>query len=79
MERYFFNTFGYHILNVGQKKDLIPIFEEDISRALGLKNIGSDVPYSNVNGRACGLRNATFFSDKIFDIFYNQQVLDEIY
>jgi hypothetical protein len=79
MERYFFNTFGYHILNVSQKKNLIPIFEEDISRALQLVNIGNTPPYTNVNGRTHNLRNNRFFCDKIFNVFYNQNVLNEIY
>ena len=79
MERYFFNTFGYYVINLHKKKDIIPVFEEDISRSLNITNIGSKTPYNNILERRSNLRNADFFSDKIFCIFYNPYVLDEIY
>ena len=79
MERYFFNTFGYYILDIKPAQNLIPIFEEDVSRALGLVNIGTATPYVNINERKENLRNGKFFNDSIFNIFYNQQVLDTIY
>lgn len=79
MERYFFNTFGYTIINLNQKINLIPIFEQDISRALKIPNIGTNPPCDNIYERKNNLRNSLFFSDYIFNIFYNAQILDEIY
>jgi hypothetical protein len=79
MERYFFNTFGYNVINLHKKTDIIPVFEEDISRSLNIANIGNNIPYDNILQRRSNLRNGTFFSDKIFCIFYNPYVLDEIY
>ena len=79
MEKYFFNTFGYNIINRHNKIDIIPVFEEDVSRALNIVNIGRNTPYDNDSQRKTNLRNATFFSDKIFNIFYNPYVLEEIY
>ena len=80
MERFFFNTFGYNEIKLKTKVNLIPIFEHDISRVLKIKNIDlNNPPHDGVDERYNNLRNSSFISDPIFEIFYNPYVLNEIY
>jgi hypothetical protein len=80
MERYFFNTFGYIEIKLNTKINLIPIFEHDIEKVLGLKHIDTNKPvYDNIDERKHNLRNINFISDNIFNIFYNQYILNQIY
>ena len=80
-ERFFFNTFGYSTIgiNINSRKDLLLDFERDISKGLNKPYIGNKDSHNGVDGRFSNIRYSNFKSDKIYDIFYNPHVLDEIY
>lgn len=77
MEKYFFNTFGYLQLPI-KKNDITIKFEEDISRALSIEYIGEKKVYNNKNQRNSNLRNSNFINDEIYNIFYNNEVLNKL-
>jgi hypothetical protein len=81
-ERFFFNTFGYHMIDTYKafsKKDVILDFESEISRGLKKPSIGMKSPYVGIDQRESGIRYSQFNSDNIYNVFYNPHVLDEIY
>ena len=78
MEKYFFNTFGYLQLPIKKKDDIIIKFEEDIVRSLAIEDIGDKVPYNGINQRTDSLRNSNFINDEIYNVFYNNEVLNTL-
>jgi hypothetical protein len=77
MEKYFFNTFGYLQLPI-PKTDITIKFEEDISRSLSIEYIGDKKVYKDQNQRTHDLRNSNFINDEIYNIFYNNEVLNKL-
>jgi hypothetical protein len=77
MEKYFFNTFGYIQLPISTKNITIK-FEEEISRELSIEYIGDKTPYHGIDQRTSNIRNANFINDEIYNIFYNNEVLDTL-
>jgi hypothetical protein len=77
-ERFFFDTFGYLTINI-PKTELIEIFEDEISKGLNLQKLfKNEIPMIN-HKRQGNIRFGDFQSDKIYSLFYNPFILDQIY
>jgi len=76
-ERYFFSTFGYLELNIN-RTDIVEEFESDVTKFLNLEFIGNNPAIEGENGRYNNIRLATFSNDKIYEMFYNKNILENI-
>lgn len=76
-ENYFFNTFGYLEVDIN-KTDIVEDFENDVTKYLNLEFIGNNLAIEGENGRFSNIRLATFTNDKIYEIFYNKHILENI-
>ena len=73
-----FNIFGYYQYFIG-KKNINLFFEKNISDSLKLEYIGNEIPHINKKGRYQNIRFSDFTSDEIYEIFYNNEILNIIY
>lgn len=75
IERYFFNTFGYLHIKHSNKIEIVDEFEKDISQSL-------NVPIADENNikkvRHSNFRFSEFKSPYIYEVFYNDFILNKI-
>jgi hypothetical protein len=78
MEKYFFDTFGYTTYDCKIEQEIVEEYEKDLCNDLNLPSLKNGIPKLGELERS-NIRFDNLKSDKIYNIFYNEQFLNEIY